>query len=206
MVPCYKHSWNGSAFFVYWGKIMEKISICKFMLLYHGIPLKSGAKYSHEIIKKVFDLKTYPSDYVEKNMGLVATGDIISVEDSYGDVQIYDTKHYDKENNEFIRGFNFDENCEHIELEDDSITEEEIEEVKELLRNLSDLPPVKLREILERFKGIDSICRHVIKEMRDRKIHKPKRYRKQKLLYQAKGMENPDKYERRIEIDYKNMK
>lgn len=186
---------------------MEKISICKFMLLYHGIPLKSGdAKYSHEIIKKVFDLKTYPSDYVEKNMGLFATGDIISVEDSYGDVQIYSTKHYDKEKNKFIRGFNFDEYCEHIELEDDRITEEEIEEVKELLRNLSDLPPVKLREILERFKGVDSICRLAIKELRRKNASKPKRYKKQKLLCQAKGMENPDKYERRIEIDYKKMK
>ena len=176
---------------------MEKISICKFMLLYHGIPLKSGAKYSHEQIKRVFDLKTYPDIFVKKNIGLVAEGEVIAVEDSYGDVQYYDTKD---------KVFSFDENCEHIELEDDSITEEEIEEVKELLRNLSDLPPTKLREILERFKGIDSICRLAIREMRNRKISKPKRYRKQKLLYQAKGMENPDKYERRIEIDYKNMK
>ena len=197
MVPCYKHSFNGGVFFVYWGKSMEKISICKFMLLYHGIPLKSGAKYSHEQIKRVFDLKTYPDIFVKKNIGLVAEGEVIAVEDSYGDVQYYDTKD---------KVFSFDENCEHIELEDDSITEEEIEEVKELLRNLSDLPPTKLREILERFKGIDSICRLAIREMRNRKISKPKRYRKQKLLYQAKGMENPDKYERRIEIDYKNMK
>lgn len=185
---------------------MEKMSICKFMLLYHNVPLKSGAKYSHEIIKKAFDLKTFPESYVKENMDLIIKGDVVFVEDTYGDVQIYSTKHYDKEKNEFVKGFDFDESCEHIELEDDSITEEEIEEVKELLRNLSDLPPDKLREILERFKGIDSICRHVIKEMRDRKIHKPKKYKKQKLLCQAKGMENPDKYERRIEIVYKKMR
>lgn len=206
MVPCYKHSWNGSAFFVYWGRIMEKISICKFMLLYHNVPLKSGGKYSHEIIKKVFDLKTFPESYVKENMDLIIKGDVVFVEDTYGDVQIYSTKHYDKEKNEFVKGFDFDESCEHIELEDDDITEEEIVEVKELLRCLSDLPPDKLQEILIRFKGIDSICRRVINEKRRRNISKPKKYKKQKLLCQAKGMENPDKYERRIEIDYKKMK
>lgn len=185
---------------------MEKISICKFMLLYHNVPLNSTGKYSHEIIKKVFDLKTYPSDVVKENMNLIIKGDVVFVEDTYGDVQIYSTKHYDKEKNEFVKLFDFDGSCEHIELEDDKITEEKIEEVKELLRNLSDLPPVKLREILERFKGVDSICRLAIKALRRKNASKPKRYKKQKLLYQAKGMENPDKYERRIEIDYKNMK
>lgn len=176
---------------------MEKMSICKFMLLCHGIPLKSGIKYSHEQIKKVFGLKTFPNDFVKKNMDLIATGDIVFVEDSYGDVQAYDAT---------TKVYNCVEKCEHVELENDKITEEEIEEVKELLRNLSDLPPVQLRNILERFKGVDSICRLVIRELRNKKANKPKRYRKQKLLYQAKGMENPDKYERRIEIDYKNMK
>lgn len=197
MVPCYKHSWNGSAFFVYWGKIMKKMSICKFMLLYHGKPLKSGAKYSHELLKKEFNLKTCPSDYVEKNMELVATGEVIFVEDSYGNVQAYP-----------VKGalFTCDEECEYIELEDDRITEEEIEEVKELLRNLSDLPPAKLIEILDRFKGIDSICRLAIKELRRKNASKPKKYRKQKLLCKAKGMGNPDKYERRIEIVCKKMK
>ena len=185
---------------------MEKISICKFMLLYHGIPLKSGAKYSHEIIKKVFDLKTYPSDYVKENMDLVIKGDVVFVEDTSGDVQIYSTKHYDKEKNKFVKGFDFDEVCEHVELADNSITEEEIEEIKELLRGLSDLPPVKLREILERFKGVDSICRLAIKELRRKNASRPKKYKMQKLLCQARGMENPDKYERRIEIDYKKMK
>ena len=68
------------------------------------------------------------------------------------------------------------------------------------------MPPVKLREILERFKGVDSICRLVVRELRNKKANNPKRYRKQKLYYQAKGMENPDKYERRIEIVYKKMK
>ena len=175
---------------------MEKISICKFMLLYHNVPLNSAAEYSHEIVKKTFGLTTYPESYVKKNIGLVATGEIIAVEDSFGDIQYYG----------FDKVFDFDESCEHIELEDNSITEEEIEEIKELLRGLSDLPPVKLREILERFKGVDSICRLAIKELRRKNASKPKRYKKQKLLCQAKGMENPDKYERRIEIDYKKMK
>ena len=185
---------------------MEKISICKFMLLYHNVPLKSGAKYSHEIIKKTFGLKTYPESCVKENMDLIIKGDVAFVEDTYGDVQIYSTKHYDKEKKEFVKGFDFDESCEHVELEDNSITEEEIEEIKELLRGLSDLPPVKLREILERFKGVDSICRLAIKELRRKNASKPKRYRKQRLLWEARGMENPDKYERRIEIDYKKMK
>ena len=176
---------------------MEKMSICKFMLLYHEIPLKSGVKYSHEQIKKSFGLKTFPNDYIKKNMDLVAKGDIVFVEDSYGDVQVYDAT---------TKVFNCDVKCEHIELEDDGITEEEIEEVKDLLRNLSDLPPVQLREILERFKGIDSICRLAIKELRRKNASKPKKYRKQKMLCKAKGMENPDKYERRIEIVCKKMK
>lgn len=185
---------------------MEKISICKFMLLYHNVPLNSAGKYSHEIIKKTFGLATFPESDVKENMDLVIKGDVVFVEDTYGDVQIYSTKHYDKEKKEFVKGFDFDKSCEHVELEDNSITEEEIEEIKELLRGLSDLPPVKLREILERFKGIDSICRLAIKELRRKNASKPKRYKKQKLLCQARGMENPDKYERRIEIDYKKMK
>ena len=128
---------------------------------------------------------------------MVATGKIIKVEDSYGNVQAYPV---------LDAVFTYDEECDYIELDDDRITDEEIAEVKELLKNLGELPPVQLRNILERFKGVDSICRLVIRELRNRKANKPKRYKKQKLFYQAKGMENPDKYERRIEIDYKKMK
>ena len=176
---------------------MEKMSICKFMLLYHGKPLTAGAKYSHELLKKEFNLKTCPSDYVSKNEELVATGQIVYVEDSYGEILAYPV----------LSGiFTCDEECDYIELEDGRVTKDEIEEVKELLRCLSDLPPDKLQEILIRFKGIDSICRRVINEKRRRNISKPKKYKKQKLLCQAKGMENPEKYERRIEIVYKKMR
>lgn len=176
---------------------MEKMSICKFMLLYHNVPLTSGAKYSHEEIKEKFDLPTYSSDYIKKNQELVARGQVVYVEDSFGVVLAYPI---------LSEVFMCDGECDYIELEDDRVTDEEIKEVKELLKNLSELPPIQLRTILERFKGVDSICRLVIRELRSRGVSKPTKYKKQKLLCKAKGMENPDKYVRRIEIDYKNMK
>lgn len=176
---------------------MKTISICKFMLLYYGVPLTAGAKYSHEQIKKKFNLETYSFDYISKNMEKITEGTAIYVEDSYGEVLPYKVE---------SKIFTCDEECKYMEPEDDRVTEEEIIEVKKLLKKLSELPPVQLKEILKRYKGIDSICRLVIKELRRRGISRPAKYQKKRLLYQAKGMENPDKYEKRIEIAYKKIK
>lgn len=179
---------------------MKIISICKFVSEYLGValPVGRGIAYSHAFLKKHFkqyDLKTCSFDYVFKNEELIAQGKIIFVSDSFGDVLPYMAPE---------KAYSSINECEYVEIEDD-VTEEDIEDVKNLLRYLSDMPTHELRVLFSKYKDVRSIYRIIRDELKSRGVYKTKRYKEEKELCKTKAFENPDKYERRQEIRCKKI-
>lgn len=73
---------------------VDSISISKFLRIYYGITdevLLTG-DISHKAIKQLIpDLKRLPFDYAYKNEDLIASGDIVLVNDSNGNIIPYKT-------------------------------------------------------------------------------------------------------------------
>lgn len=170
---------------------MKTISICKFMSLYYGVALPAGVTYSHDDFKKEFNLKTIPENYVFKNEELVSQGKIIFVTDSFGEALPYPAP-------ELVLTSISDCGC--VEQADD-----DIDDARELLRYLSEMPTHQLRDLLCRYKEVISFYRIIKNELKSRGIYKTKRYKKEKELCKTKAFENPDKYERRQEISCKKI-
>ena len=177
---------------------MKTISICKFMSEYYGIalPVGHGIAYSHNFLKKNFDLKTCPFDYVFKNEELVGQGKIIFVSDSYGEVLPYVAPE---------KILTCISECEYVEESKNDVTDDDIEDVKNLLRYLSEMPTRELRVLFSKYKDVKSIYKIIQNELKSRGVYKTKRYKKEKELCKTKSMENPDKYQRRQEISCKKI-
>lgn len=176
---------------------MKTISICKFISEYYGIALPVGRDiaYSHAFLKKNFDLKTCPFDYVFKNEELVAQGKIIFVSDSFGEVLPYVAP---------VKILSSISDCEFVE-ETDDVTEDDIENAKELLLYLSEMPTRELRLLFSKYKEVRSLYRIIQNELKSRGVYRNKRYKKEKELCKTKAFENRDKYERRQEISCKKI-
>lgn len=175
---------------------MKTISICKFISEYYGtaLPVGRGIAYSHDFLKKEFALKTCPFDYVLKNESLVAQGKIIFVSDSYGEVLPYIAPE---------NVLTCISDCEYVEQEE--VFEDDIDDVKDLLHYLSEMPTRELRVLFSKYKDVRSLYRVIQNELKSRGVYKTKRYKKEKELCKTKAFENPDKYERRQEISCKKI-
>ena len=167
------------------------ISICKFLRVYYGISLDASLDYSHKLLKKHFKfLRTCSFDFAASNAGLVKTGKLIYVSDSYGLVYPY------------ICPDNImtsSEECKYTPPVIKADTESDI------LDELATMPDYIVHELLSKYKSKPSFYRMIKRELMKRGTYENKKYklRKEMKKMELEESEYNDKYQRRREIKYK---